>query len=64
MMGAANEDECAVCGSWPATLRPSMRTAIYGLPLKKPICEGCVDVFWQNCIEPLIKAELKSKPKR
>ena len=42
------EDDCAVCGSWPASFRPTMRDAIFFIPVKQPICDDCVVAFWDN----------------
>jgi hypothetical protein len=47
----AREAECVVCGEWPAALRPAMRNAIDSVPLRKPLCEACVEAFAHNCIE-------------
>jgi hypothetical protein len=42
-IGDAREAECAVCRGWPSALRPVMRNAVDGLPLRKPVCEACVE---------------------
>jgi hypothetical protein len=42
-----SEDDCAICAKWPSALRPTMRDAIFHIPLK-PICDDCVVAFWDN----------------
>jgi hypothetical protein len=54
-IGEATEAECVFCGRWPSALRPVMRNAIDRLPLKKPVCEACVVVFWRNCVGRVIE---------
>ena len=54
-IGHAPEAECAVCGGWPAALRPTMRGIIECIPLTKPLCKGCMVAFWRNCVGPVIE---------
>jgi hypothetical protein len=44
----ASEAECAICAQWPLGLRPVMRSSIYGLPLREPVCAKCQIAFWAN----------------
>ena len=48
---APTEDECAICQRWPGALRPIMRQAIFTIPLKQPVCDGCLMAFWINVFE-------------
>jgi hypothetical protein len=43
-----SEAECAVCAQWPSALRLAMRCAVNVLPLKEPVCGGCLQAFWTN----------------
>jgi hypothetical protein len=46
--GFSSENDCAVCGDWPATDREGMRGMIYQIPLQGPICDKCIVAFWNN----------------
>ena len=47
------EDDCAVCGRWPAADREGMRVLIDNIPLRERFCEACLAAFWHNCISRL-----------
>jgi len=49
-----SEDDCAVCGQWPAADRRSMRLLIDTLPMQEAVCDRCLMAFWRNCIVPLL----------
>jgi hypothetical protein len=46
-----SEDDCAVCGRWPPALRPTMRDAIFRVPLHEPVCDDCMVAFVTNVCE-------------
>ena len=48
MTDPIEEDQCVICQRWPATLRPIMRDAVFTIPLKQPVCDGCLMAFWIN----------------
>jgi hypothetical protein len=39
------DDECVICGHWPASLRPTMRTAIDRVPVRNWVCDECLKAF-------------------
>jgi hypothetical protein len=55
----AREDDCAVCGAWPRTLRSTMRCAVNVLPLREQVCGKCFEAFWTN-----ITAKTRAKGQR
>jgi hypothetical protein len=42
------EDECVICSHWPAWLRPTMRTAIDRVPVRKRVCDECLKAFYHH----------------
>ena len=57
----ADSPDCVVCGGWPSTLRPSMRTAVNVLPLQGLVCDRCFQAFWAN-ITAAAKAKRPKPP--
>jgi hypothetical protein len=43
-----NEDECSVCGHWPAHTRWICREILDRIPLSEDICVECELSFWRN----------------
>jgi len=48
---ADSEDECAVCGGWPESLRAVMRSALTQMPLTGKLCEDCLMTWFRNIID-------------
>jgi hypothetical protein len=42
------EDDCVVCGRWPAADREGMREMIDCISLRDDVCEECEMAFWRN----------------
>jgi hypothetical protein len=45
---SVSEDDCAVCGHWPAADREAMRLLIDGMPLQDDVCDACQWEFWRK----------------
>lgn len=47
-----SEDDCILCGHWPAADRWALREMTDRLPLKEleQICAKCIEAFWTNCV--------------
>ena len=41
-MTGVSEDDCVVCGHWPAADRRSMRLLIDTLPMREEVCDRCL----------------------
>jgi hypothetical protein len=44
---SVSEDDCAVCGGWPARDREAMRLLTSRIPLEG-VCEACEMEFWRG----------------
>jgi hypothetical protein len=42
------EDDCVVCGHWPAADRSAMREMIDRISLKDDVCDECNMAFFRN----------------
>ena len=48
-----SEDDCVICGKWPARDRRALRKMIRALPVNEgPICKECLRSFWHGLVEP------------
>jgi hypothetical protein len=48
-----SEDDCVICGKWPARDRRALRKMIRALPVNEgPICKECLGSFWHGLVEP------------
>jgi hypothetical protein len=43
-----SEDDCVVCGHWPAADRWACREMLRSIPLSDDVCEECEMTFWRN----------------
>jgi hypothetical protein len=43
-----SEDDCAVCGDWPAADREGMRMLLDRIPLHDGVCDLCQMEFWRG----------------
>jgi hypothetical protein len=43
-----SEDDCAVCGHWPAADREAMRLMIDRISLQDDVCDECSVAFFRN----------------
>jgi hypothetical protein len=48
--GIFNNDDCVVCGSWPATDREGVRRMIYEIAPQQPVCDKCIVAFLEYCL--------------
>jgi hypothetical protein len=42
------DDECVICGHGPTSLRPTMRTAIDRVPVRRWVCDECLKAFYRH----------------
>jgi hypothetical protein len=45
-----SEEDCAVCGQWPAGDREGVRMLIDRIPLREPVCEECLMAFGRSLV--------------
>jgi hypothetical protein len=43
-----SEDDCVVCGKWPAKDRWALREMLTTIPLSDDVCDECSFAFFRN----------------
>jgi hypothetical protein len=46
------EDDCAICGHWPARDRWALRAMLDTLPMVDEVCDACLVAFWKCVAGP------------
>lgn len=48
MTDFVGEDQCALCSGIWASEREAFRANLDKIPLREPVCNGCLMAFWRN----------------
>jgi hypothetical protein len=46
------EDDCAICGHWPARDRWALREMLDTLPMVDEVCDACLVAWWALIVGP------------
>jgi hypothetical protein len=58
------EPNCALCRDLNPTQRGTMRTKLIVIPLRDPVCDGCVEAFTANLFANFPKTEEEKMRRR
>ena len=58
------EPDCALCHSLNPAQRTAMRAQLVVIPLREPVCDGCVEAFTANLFAGFPKTEEEKMRRR
>lgn len=59
-----SEDDCVVCGRWPARFRQALRQSIHEVPSPGPVCEECWSVVCAKALPAALRGAISKKIRR
>jgi hypothetical protein len=45
------EKNCSICGELSPIAKAATREELFVIPLREPVCDGCLMAFWRNVLE-------------